>query len=152
VTRYVIDAPTPPRRVVLTDDLDGVDELLDHDCLGFHAVTLRQALVDHADRYCHDRTVVWRQYCFEHRRTTAYPRRPTSNGNSDANSSTLTVPTPCHCGQTRRRLVPFLVQGHTQRKSVISAASLGDLVEASANLLTSMVQAPDAHASAGISG
>jgi hypothetical protein len=43
------------------------------DCLGFHAVTLRQALVGHADRYCHDRTVVWRQYCFEHRRTDRIP-------------------------------------------------------------------------------
>src|SRR5215213_4133708 len=34
---------------------------------------------------------------------TAYPRRPTSNGNSEASCCTLTVPAPCHCGQTRRR-------------------------------------------------
>jgi hypothetical protein len=35
---------------------------------------------------------------------TAYPRRATSNGNSEAYSCTLGVPPPCHCGQIRRRL------------------------------------------------
>ena len=62
-----------PCRIVLTDDFDGADELLDDDCLGFHAVTLRQAIVGHADRYCHGRTVVRRQDRLEHRRANRVP-------------------------------------------------------------------------------
>src|SRR5829696_10526344 len=70
---------------------------------------------------------------------TAYPRRATLNGNSDAYALTLDVPPPCHWGQTRRRCTPSWTEPSVRDES-------GSVISGSFLLVIRSVWLPVAHA------
>ena len=84
------------RRVVLSDDFQRLGKLVEDDRLCLDSVPLLQAFIRHRHG-----TATLGPSCGGSTASstvdpTAYPRRATSKGNSDASSRTLDVPPPCH--------------------------------------------------------